>query len=416
MRIICLLLGNSLSSIQRQSSRRAHSLLICCFACLAQSSYSHAAVDIPVFQFGFTHINQSGAEEYLVETSGVRKYSEWQNPPITYWGPVANNQVGTLVYRLKFPGPSSKILLKAHSPLWNVGPGFGRGASAFEVSRDGSNWVSIWNGINPLQWGQGFTIDSFLPQEVAGSSELWVRIKLLVTEAPNSSYTTAQFGRSTSSESENVFEVRAYTTDPDFDDDGLEDIYETDTGSWISATDTGTDPSNPDTDGDGLLDGVETNTGAYVSPTDTGTDPNAIDTDRDSLPDGVETATAVFIGTNDTGTDPNNADTSGDGILDGEAVLWNFNPLTDHSQVLAFLRHATGVQSGRFGLFTERSIMDLNLGGVMIQKSGSQASVRFKVLSKMDLRDAIWSDRGTYLLPPIDMPGSKGFLRIGAEQ
>lgn len=141
-----------------------------------------------------------------------------------------------------------------------------------------------------------------------------------------------------------------------------------------------------------------------------------LDSDNDGLDDVHETNTGTFVSATDAGTDPYNPDTSGDGILDGEAVLWNFNPLTDHSQVLAFLRHATGVQSGRFGLFTEGSIMDINLGGVMIQKSGSQASVRFKVQSKMDLRDAIWSDRGTYLLPPIDMPGSKGFLRIRAEQ
>lgn len=141
-----------------------------------------------------------------------------------------------------------------------------------------------------------------------------------------------------------------------------------------------------------------------------------LDSDNDGLRDVHETNTGTFVSATDAGTDPYNPDTSGDGILDGEAVLWNFNPLTDHSQVLAFLRHATGVQSGRFGLFTEGSIMDINLGGVMIQKSGGQASVRFKVQSKMDLRDAIWSDRGTYLLPPIDMPGSKGFLRIRAEQ
>ena len=732
MRIIRFLVGTTANSTQPRCFRKVHGWLLCLCACLAQPGYAHAAVDTLIFQFGFTHINQPGAEEYLVETSGVRKYSEWQNPPITYWGPVVNNQVGTLVYRLTFPGLSSKIWLKAHSPLWNVGSGFGRGASALEVSKDGSNWVSIWNGIDPLQWGQGFTIDGFLPLEVAGSSELWVRIKLLVTEAPNSSYTTAQFARSTSSELENVFEVRAYnsavdadgdqyvdfveshygsnpndsastpnsirqkgrvlgwgaggrftnssrdvvglsageyhfvalrsdgtvfgwgdnsagqinipvfpkpvvavsagsvgfhnlavladgtvrgwglnnygqasipagltdvvavsagrehsvalkadgtvvawgansvaqiavpsdlrdvvkvvsgpwhnvalkrngsvvrwgyhdgpddeipsdlsevfdiavahrtsfavladkslvswgktiwgsvdaeldqipsnlgavlavgntynvamavnqagklikwgngawadgknfghfhdvpasleqvfafagglldsaalTTDSDFDDDGLEDIYETGTGNWVSATDTGTDPSNPDTDGDGLSDGVETRTGAYISPTDTGTDPNLSDTDRDGLPDGAETATSVYVGTNDTGTDPNNPDTSSDGILDGEAVLWNFNPLTDHTQVLAFLRHAAGVQSGRFALYTEGSIMDLNLGGVMLQKTGTQASVRFKVLSKMDLRDPAWTDRGTYLLPPIDMPGSKGFLRIRAEQ
>ena len=141
-----------------------------------------------------------------------------------------------------------------------------------------------------------------------------------------------------------------------------------------------------------------------------------LDSDNDGLHDVHETNTGTFVSATEAGTDPFDPDTSGDGILDGEAVLWNFNPLTDHSQVLAFLRHATGVESGRFALYTEGSIMDLNLGGVMMQKSGSQASVRFKVVSKMDLRDASWSDRGTYLLPPVDMPGSKGFLRIRAEQ
>jgi len=43
----------------------------------------------------------------------------------------------------------------------------------------------------------------------------------------------------------------------DADRDGLADSVETDTGSFVSETDTGTDPNNPDTDGDGLLDGDE---------------------------------------------------------------------------------------------------------------------------------------------------------------
>lgn len=157
-------------------------------------------------------------------------------------------------------------------------------------------------------------------------------------------------------------------------------------------------------------------TSSYVIEYGFPTDPFKSDSDADGLKDGVETGTGVFLSASNTGTNPLDSDTSGDGILDGEAVLWNFNPLTDHTQVLAFLRHATGVQSGRFGLYTESSVMDLNLGGVMLQKTGTQASVRFKVLSKMDLRDPAWTDRGTYLLPPIDMPGSKGFLRIRAEQ
>ena len=45
--------------------------------------------------------------------------------------------------------------------------------------------------------------------------------------------------------------------DGDDDNDGLLDVYETDTGVFVSPTDTGTDPLLPDTDGDGVDDGVE---------------------------------------------------------------------------------------------------------------------------------------------------------------
>jgi len=48
--------------------------------------------------------------------------------------------------------------------------------------------------------------------------------------------------------------------------------------------------NNNDSDDDGLLDSVETNTGVYVSPTDTGTDPNNPDTDGDGVNDGLEVA------------------------------------------------------------------------------------------------------------------------------
>ena len=56
-----------------------------------------------------------------------------------------------------------------------------------------------------------------------------------------------------------------------------------------------------DTDGDGLYDTVETNTGVYVSPSDTGTDPNNADTDSDGVSDGDEVSN---------GTDPNVANVS----------------------------------------------------------------------------------------------------------
>jgi YD repeat-containing protein len=45
--------------------------------------------------------------------------------------------------------------------------------------------------------------------------------------------------------------------DADDDNDGLEDLYETDTGIFVSSTDTGTDPFDPDSDGDGFDDQTE---------------------------------------------------------------------------------------------------------------------------------------------------------------
>ena len=104
----------------------------------------------------------------------------------------------------------------------------------------------------------------------------------------------------------------------DSDGDGLPDSVETNTGTYVGPTDTGTDPTKPDTDGDGLSDGVETGTGTYVSPTNTGTDPNKRDTDGDYAGDGAEVRTH--------GTDPNDPDTDDDGLYDGAELFIGTNP------------------------------------------------------------------------------------------
>ena len=105
--------------------------------------------------------------------------------------------------------------------------------------------------------------------------------------------------------------------DPDSDGDTILDGYETNTGNYVSETDTGTDPNESDSDSDGLSDGVESNSGVYVNASDTGTDPNEVDTDGDGLSDGAETNTGTFISTADTGTNPLSLDSDDDGLNDG---------------------------------------------------------------------------------------------------
>ncbi len=92
----------------------------------------------------------------------------------------------------------------------------------------------------------------------------------------------------------------------DSDGDGIPDVYETNTGVWVSATDRGTSPNRWDSDSDGLSDGVETCTGVYVSRSNTGTNPNKVDTDGDGVYDKREI---------DLGTNPNLGPSSGDYLV-----------------------------------------------------------------------------------------------------
>jgi hypothetical protein len=129
----------------------------------------------------------------------------------------------------------------------------------------------------------------------------------------------------------------------DSDNDGIPDVYEQANGLNKNLNDAGGDldsdglrnideykagtaANKADTDGDGLKDGVETNTKTWVGASNTGTDPLNADTDGDGLKDGVETNTGNFVDANNTGSNPLLADTDSDGFSDGVEALQNFNP------------------------------------------------------------------------------------------
>ena len=68
---------------------------------------------------------------------------------------------------------------------------------------------------------------------------------------------------------------------------------------------------------------------------------------------------------------------------------------------------------GSFGLYDSNSIMDLNLGGVLLQKQGTTAVVDLQVLTSTDLSQGFTSSPTTISFP-VDLPGDKHFLRIRA--
>lgn len=137
--------------------------------------------------------------------------------------------------------------------------------------------------------------------------------------------------------------------DEDSDDDNLLDGYETNTGVWISATDTGTDPNNDDSDDDNLLDGVENPDLPFVDANQTGSDPNTDNSDSDGLPDDVEVALALDPGDEDSdndGTNDNLEDSDSDGSMNGDELTLGTNPGdedTDNDGFLDGVETNTGV-------------------------------------------------------------------------
>ena len=115
------------------------------------------------------------------------------------------------------------------------------------------------------------------------------------------------------------FETGADPRDPDSDDDLLSDNEEV-SGAGARPP---TSPVLADTDGDELSDLVETNTGTYVGETDTGTDPTEGDSDGDSIGDNDE-----LTGNNPGGftSNPNLEDSDGDGVTDDIEIAVGTDP------------------------------------------------------------------------------------------
>ena len=65
------------------------------------------------------------------------------------------------------------------------------------------------------------------------------------------------------------------------------------------------------------------------------------DTDGDGLYDSVESNTGIYVSETDTGTDPNNQDSSGDGLIDGAVVSAGFNPNVDYSSIITIVQNST---------------------------------------------------------------------------
>ncbi|MCS5571996.1 MAG: Ig-like domain-containing protein, partial [Pseudomonadales bacterium] len=146
--------------------------------------------------FEYASVSDSHASEFIVSSTGVRTYSEWQSPPVRYYGPTQNNVPGELIYRFDHGHPVTSAALKASIGAYNLtdfGGGSGKGEVTLSASGDGADWVELMATPIPDQQGIERTYDDGLPENVIGGPHIWIKVVFHVYGAPNSNYTVAQF-------------------------------------------------------------------------------------------------------------------------------------------------------------------------------------------------------------------------------
>ena len=213
--------------------------------------------------------------------------------------------------------------------------------------RDPASWA-LHGMESDGKWSQLATGTLSLPSARGALGSVVTFSNTKVCRAYRMTFPTVK--NATSANSMQVAEAQFFGTifpanDTDFD--GMDDTWETQYGLVVGTDDSAGDldsdgssnlqeyqritfPNNPDSDGDGLYDGPETNTGIWVSISDTGTNPLNKDSDGDSYWDNYEATH---------GTDPNVAGSipvitwdvtpgvagAGDSTITGGAGTWDQN-------------------------------------------------------------------------------------------
>lgn len=69
---------------------------------------------------------------------------------------------------------------------------------------------------------------------------------------------------------------------------------------------------------------------------------------------------------------------------------------------------------GSYNLYTSSSIMDLGMGGIMLQKNGTTVTVSLQLQTTTNLFTPFTNHGPPISLPPIEMPDDRAFLRVRA--
>ncbi len=148
--------------------------------------------------------------------------------------------------------------------------------------------------------------------------------------------------------------------------------------------------------------------GSYTPP------PTPVDSDGDGLDDSVETNTGTYVSPTDTGTNPQLKDSSGDGFTDYEAVNASVDPNSDYGGLLNVVRQDPerfGIDN--IGL-DPGSIVDMQMGSVGLERGADgNFDMNFDIEMSTDLQT--WTPHSSETIE-ISVPDqSKTFMRLNVK-
>lgn len=167
------------------------------------------------FSYEFTHVEQPIADKYIVSQKNIRKYTEWQKPPVTYWGPAENGVDAEMTFKFPINKKDVPLHLVANLASFNFdnrGGGSGTGSTSLWGSSDGKIWTLLLDNPKPDRIDSYKTYDQLLPKEVVSGKDIWIQVRLRTDGAPKGGYTTAQFSRSSSKATAPIFSIREQTS------------------------------------------------------------------------------------------------------------------------------------------------------------------------------------------------------------
>lgn len=166
------------------------------------------------FSYGYKNVWDTGADQYIVGQQMVRKYSEWYGtPPMSYWGPSANDAAASLTMHFNFAAPAWEIFLTAQLDSANNGYG-AYGSCSLWASTDGTSWQMLLD--NPVPAPGNFVqlyYNQDVPAALLGGTSLWLQARMQETGAltqasdPAATWAQAQFSRLDPANPGNVFQI-----------------------------------------------------------------------------------------------------------------------------------------------------------------------------------------------------------------